>query len=145
VNPEEWMQVNLLQHRYAQIVDGGGAVGLGECFTEDAVFDSVPHLNTPDFLFPVRGREEIVAAIHERQLHWHPLRRVHMITNLVPLDEEPGRIRTLAAMVVLHTSPGSAPEVKMMGSYENEMVRESDGIWRIAHCIVHRENPIPAK
>jgi hypothetical protein len=127
--------------RYTHLYDAGVTSGLGELFTEDAVMETAPQpaIPVPGYPFPARGRVAIVEALSGFQGAFADVRRHHLADapTLTLLDDD--RLRSVASFAVIHSAAGASTEIVGAGWYEDEIVRETDGQWRIRHRVVHRD------
>lgn len=131
--------------RYTHLYDAGVANGLGELFTEDAVMETVPQpsMPVPGYPFPALGRGAIVEALCGFQATFADVRRRHLADapTLTLVDDD--RLHSVASFAVIHSAAGASTEIVGAGCYEDEIVRESDGHWRIHHRVVHRDRRGP--
>ena len=131
--------------RYTHLYDAGVVEGLGDLFTRDAVMETAPQpaVPVPGYPFPAHGREAIVAALAGFQKIFATVRRRHLADapSLTPVSA--GRLHSVAWFAVIHSAPGASTEIVGAGAYEDELVRDTDGTWRIAHRVVHRDRRGP--
>ena len=134
---EALLQIMQLHVRYAYFFDSGAVEGLADCFTEQAVFDSLPSVE--GLPFPATGRQAIVDALaSERQpLDSHPY--LHLVGNPLVVEYRLGYFRTWTQLVVFHTLPGTAPTVRVTGGYDDEIVLEEDRQWRLSRRTTYRD------
>ncbi|MHA6620890.1 nuclear transport factor 2 family protein [Pseudonocardia sp. DLS-67] len=114
--------------RYGWAYDERDREALAECFTPAGVWEGL--IMGHDRVGPAEGREAIVdflVAFWEQQGD----QRRHVFTNVV-VDELAPAHASAHAYIVLTAASGGVMNPVSTGPYRFELVRESDGIWRIA-------------
>lgn len=137
-----WFAVQQLISRYSTVYDSRDIEPMGRLFTSDGVFESLPRRERSEtFPFPARGRDEIIAALGARQAYWlAKVRRLHLTSNLLVHAHDGDTVRSSVQYAVIHTPHVGSPELFITGVYEDTIVRESDGEWRFAQRLAHRED-----
>jgi len=143
---EGWLGAFALVQRYAWMLDAGESASLGDLFTQDAVFDSLPSRERSEhFPFPAEGREAIVAALVARQAHWDSLfQRIHAIANFAVRDYLADTVHTSTQLLEIHTArnrPGES-KIALTGQYDDTIVLGGDGFWRFSRRSLVRHNDL---
>ncbi len=113
--------------RYCWAYDERRAELLGDCFTEDAVWEG----NVLDkvSIGPFNTRKGIVDWLTGFWPHQHDQRRHMLLNNLV--ESLDGGNAVTFSYLLLMSSDGEASKVECTGFYRCELSKEADG-WRIA-------------
>lgn len=129
VSAEAYTAVQNLYARYNWCSDAGDADGYAACFTEDG------ELSLPGVGLHIRGRDDL--REFKRQDKARRGRRIRRHWNsglwLVAVDAH-----TLRGRCYLHGydgTPGEAPVLSDIGSYEDTIVRR-EGEWRFAKRVI---------
>jgi 3-phenylpropionate/cinnamic acid dioxygenase small subunit len=146
MNFEDWLAVNNTLSRYAEILDSGDLEGLGDLFTDDAVFEDFPRQErSASYGFPGHGREGVVAALQKGLDYWlegHGIRRTHLVANIRAKEVDPTSIEVTSQWLVIYfAADGSKrPEIRRTGHYEDVLVKSDDGRWRFKQRHSYRHN-----
>ena len=134
VPADVWIQVNDAVARYSHLLDAGRYDLLAELFTEHAVFDTDPHpADAPaDYPFPAHGRDATIAALRSIRSRWEGIRSRHTTSNVTVVEFQGRRLRALTAFSTLHTRAGALPKVHSAGHYDDVMVLDETGVWKIS-------------
>lgn len=120
------MDISDLVARFNRAADSGSADEIADTFTEDGVFEGPRSA--------ARGRDEIRAynlALEANPKSSRSLQARHLTANVVVELTSQDSARLVADLFMI--VPGvSAPEISMMGGYEDELVRTLAG-WRFKH------------
>jgi len=139
---EEFVQIQLLLTRYAWANDSHDYEAMGLCFTSDATVDS--EQTYPGMIdLPVSGRERVVEWIvsaHKLRPGW--IRR-HVLTNVNILEYGGNTARVRTYYTAVNTPPDAGAVVTHTGYYEDTVVREADGQWKISRRVPHRDGITP--
>lgn len=131
------VQVQNVLSRYTYLYDYGGVEGLVQVFTPDASIDT----NPPGLRagLPLTGVDKIIAFLGERFEINTLFQRRHMITNVYVSEYTPQRLRSHCYLHVTKSIPGTvtAPDLVLSGEYEDVMVLNEQGQWRIKERRVH--------
>jgi hypothetical protein len=143
VPTEVLVQVENVLNRYTYLYDYGNAEQLGHVFTGDATLDT----NPPGLRegLPVTGLENIIEFLGSRYDANELFQRRHVITNLYISEYTADRLRSHVYLHVTKSIPGTfaAPDLVLAGEYEDVMVRNADGCWRIRERLVHEDRMGP--
>lgn len=123
--------------RYGWSYDERDRNALAECFTRDGVWEGL--LMGRDRVGPVEGREAVadfLAGFWAEQ----PDQRRHIFTNVV-VDELAAAEASAHAYLLLTAASGGAMTPVTTGPYRFELVREPDGVWRIARLAAGFDAP----
>jgi 3-phenylpropionate/cinnamic acid dioxygenase small subunit len=134
-------------YQYSHCIDYGLEEQWVDCFTEDAVWESrrspeaaLGVLGRPGQAWVVRGRVELAKFIasHTRAPEaWHK----HMLCEpRVDIDGDRAQVDSYFARIDLHPT-GSF--IRAFGRYRDELVRSSDGRWRLSHRIAEIDGTHP--
>lgn len=123
-------------HRYCLGYDERRADRLGNCFTEDGVWEG--SVTGRVKIGPFRGRAAIVKWLTEFWPHQRDQRR-HMVLNTIVESQSPTEARTLSYLLLL-SSNGEQARFETMGFYRLNLRREPDA-WRIAHFFAGFDAP----
>jgi hypothetical protein len=124
--------------RYSHIFDARAPEGLDDLFCADAIVDHNP-APAPGSAFPARGRDAIVKAITEVRDAQPAIRRRHMVNPPSLTFKDKDAIGSITWFVLVLTAPGAPSFIHVAGIYEDQIVRESDGLWRFKHRVIHRD------
>ena len=123
--------------RYGWSYDERDRDALAECFAPDGVWEGL--LMGRDPVGPVEGREAIadfLAGFWQGQSD----QRRHIFTNVVVEELAPANAGAHAYLFLTAASGGAMTPVTT-GPYRFELVRESDGVWRIARLVAGFDAP----
>lgn len=113
--------------RYGWTYDERDATGLGECFTQDGVWQG--RIMGSQEIGPFAGRPAIVEFLTGFWDEQADQRR-HVFTNVV-VDTLGGDRATAQAYLVLLASSDERTAIETAGPYRFEAARDDDGIWRL--------------
>jgi hypothetical protein len=123
--------------RYGWCYDERDRAGLGECFTEDGVWEGL--IMGTDRVGPFPGREAIVEFLTGFWDEQDDQRR-HVFTNVV-VDTLDGDRATAQAYLQLLSSREAATHTETAGPYWFEIARGSDDVWRLARLAAGFDAP----
>jgi ketosteroid isomerase-like protein len=123
--------------RYGWCYDERDLAGLGECFTEDGVWEGLIMGTEP--VGPFRGREAIVGFLTGFWEEQDDQRR-HVFTNVV-VDRLDGDRATAQAYLQLLASREAKTHTETAGPYRFEIARGSDDVWRLARLAAGFDAP----
>ena len=133
------VQVENVLSRYTHLYDYGNTDELGHVFTDDATLDT----NPPGLRegLPVAGLENIIEFLGGRYDANDLFQRRHVLTNLYISEYSADRLRSHVYLHVTKSIPGTvaAPDLVLSGEYEDLMVRNAEGCWRIRERLVHED------
>jgi ketosteroid isomerase-like protein len=116
-------------HRYAWGYDERDLDGLGECFTEDATWEG--WVMGTGHVGPFTGRDAIRRFMADFWPQQQDQRR-HIFTNVL-IDDYTGTTATAHAYLLLMSSQDAATTPVTVGPYRLDLVKDDDGVWRLAH------------
>jgi hypothetical protein len=114
--------------RYCWAYDERRADLLGDCFTDDAVWEG--NVAGTNQVGPMRGRQAIVKWLTEFWPHQHDQRR-HMVLNTV-IEEQGATEALLLCYLLLLSAKAERASIESIGFYRLSLANES-GEWRISH------------
>lgn len=117
---------------FTYFYDKGDYESIGDLFTEDARFDTMPPTTAPGYEMPARGRQGIVDALRSRSEYFGEVRRRHVLGVPFIVEHDARSLRCVTDLIVVHLPYGGSPDVAQVGAYHDHMVLEDDGAWRIA-------------
>jgi hypothetical protein len=124
--------------RYGWAYDERDRQGLGDCFTEDGVWEG--QIMGTDPVGPFEGRQAIVdflTGFWDEQTD----QRRHVLTNVI-LDEVKGDTATGHAYLILLGSTEASMTPLTAGPYRFELSRDSaDGVWRMSRLAAGFDAP----
>lgn len=116
-------------YRYAWGFDERNVDGLGECFTEDGIWEGwvmgIEHVG------PFTGRDAIKGFMSEFWPNQRDQRR-HVFTNVI-IDDYTGTTAQAHAYLLLMSSMDSATLPVTVGPYRFDVVKDHDDVWRLSH------------
>ena len=112
-------EVDQLLSRYAWLVDHDDFAHLGEVFTDDATFAV---LVAGVEVMRWSGRTAIVEGIRTARTDTD---RVHLMTNLLIVDDDSEAISSTSRLVALLAPPEGAAQIVNTGIYEDVIVRNA--------------------
>jgi SnoaL-like domain len=123
--------------RYGWSYDERDREALAECFTPDGVWEG--SIMGRQQVGPAVGRDGITGFLAE---FWEAQsdQRRHLFTNLVVDDLTPMRA-TAHAYLFLTAASGGVMAPVTTGPYRFELVRDTDGVWRIARLLAGFDAP----
>lgn len=124
-------------YRYGWSYDERDLSGLGECFSLNGVWEGLIMGEIP--VGPFTGRESIVAWLTDFWKEQTDQRR-HIFTNIV-LDDLTPNSATAHAYLLLLASSNATLIPQTTGPYRFEMLKESDGVWRIQRLVAGFDVP----
>jgi SnoaL-like domain len=124
--------------RYGWAYDERDREGLGDCFTEDGVWEG--QIMGLEPVGPFEGRAAIVEFLTSFWDEQSDQRR-HVFTNVV-LDDVGRDEATAHAYLILLGSSEASMNALTAGPYRFELVRESgDGVWRLKRLVAGFDAP----
>jgi ketosteroid isomerase-like protein len=128
-------------HRYGQMIDYGRDRDWAELFTEDGEFLCVDH--TGKEILREKGRDAL-AKWARSFAAGETLRMKHcVIAPVITVDGDTARVESYFSNLVENEDRQAAPQIRYMGRYSDELVREADGRWRLRRRISMSEAPLP--
>jgi hypothetical protein len=115
--------------RYAWGFDERDLDGLGECFTDDGVWEG--WIEGTEHVGPFVGRD----AIRRFMGDFFPLQadqRRHLFTNIV-IDDVTASSATAHAYLLLIGSTGGQSVPVTVGPYRFDLVKDDGAVWRLSH------------
>ena len=130
VSADAYTEIQNLYARYNWCSDSGDADGYAACFAEDG------ELHLPGIGLHIQGRDNLREFKRQDKARRGDRVRRHWNSGLwlEALDE-----RTMRGRCYLHGydgTPGEAPVLNDIGSYEDTIVRRDDGQWRFAKRVI---------
>lgn len=145
MNFDDWLAINNTLSRYAEILDSGDLEGLGDLFTDDAVFEDFPRQEPSEsYAFPGRGRDGVVTAL-QTSLSWlkkRGIQRAHLLANVRANEIDPITIEVKSQWFVIYFSADGSekPEIRRTGHYEDVLLKCDDDRWRFKQRRSYRHN-----
>jgi 3-phenylpropionate/cinnamic acid dioxygenase small subunit len=126
-------------HAYSDGLDGKHLEDFLDCFTEDGRFAWKP---TPDvdWALEVEGRAALEAWYHDHEQHIPAGLEHHVLTNPRVVANEGDRARAVSWYLIIRDY-GGRPGVRSTGRYLDQLVRGSDGRWRIRERLALGDMP----
>lgn len=125
-------------HRYTHAFDYGRGDDLADCFTSNGVFEARGNIpGAPPTPFRLVGREELRAHLDERMGVWRSQHK-HIQTN-ARITVRGDAATVLSYYMGLHADEG-ARQLGTFGRYEDTLVRDADGRWRIQTKVFEAED-----
>lgn len=121
-------------YTYGHCYDSGDWDGLRDVFTEDAVFNIGGQVGPMPRV--MEGADAIVSAFRARRESIYPTQRRHICTNLVVQDGESDDECTATSYLLTASTSHGIIGLQVAGRYDDVVVRESDGKWRIKLRVV---------
>jgi len=122
--------------RYCWAYDERRLDRLGDCFTEDAVWEGNVLGKLP--IGPFEGRERIVGWLSEFWPHQKDQRR-HMLLNTI-VEEQTADTGATLSYLLLMSSTGDTMSMEAMGFYHTTYLRQGDQ-WRISRLTAGFDKP----
>jgi hypothetical protein len=122
--------------RYCWAYDERRVGLLGDCFTEDAIWEGNVLDQVP--IGPFNGRDTIIKWLSEFWPHQKDQRR-HMLLNTI-VEEQGSDTAITLSYLLLMASTGTAMSMESMGFYRTAYRRENDH-WRIARLTAGFDKP----
>jgi hypothetical protein len=123
-------------HRYCWGYDERRVDLLGDCFTDDAVWEGNVAGRTP--VGPISGREGILDWLTGFWPHQHDQRR-HMLVNSL-IEEQSETDAVVLCYLLLTSAREEQVKLETIGFYRVRLSREGDA-WRIAHLFAGFDAP----
>jgi hypothetical protein len=123
--------------RYGWSYDERDRDGLGECFTADGVWEG--QIMGTQAVGPFTGRAAIVEFLTGFWDEQADQRR-HVFTNVV-VDRLDGDHASAQAYLQLLASADARTGTETAGPYRFDVVRDSDGVWRLARLAAGFDSP----
>lgn len=123
-------------HRYGWGYDERDQTGLGDCFTEDGIWEG--SIMGADKVGPYQGREAVVSFLMEFWAVQTDQRR-HIFTNVVVSDLTDSAAVAHAYLLLTASADGVMTPVTT-GPYRFEL-RRDDGVWRIGRLVAGFDAP----
>jgi hypothetical protein len=127
-------------HRYGQAADRGDEAIWAGLFTEDgefAAYDRDGHL-----LFRRDGRAELASWLRGFRAGETRLRKHVVLAPVIAIDGATALVKSYLTRLIENEDSYKSPVVLLMGRYEDEMVRGSDGTWRFQRRASYAEAPL---
>ena len=137
---EDRLEILDLLGRYAHAYDSGDRTALEQLFTEDAELRIVGDVGQVPAT--MTGRGAIADGLIGKWTTIKPEQRRHVATNLVVLEQTDDTAHAASYFVLVATS-GGPPTVLSTGRYEDELVKEPDGRWRIRLRVAQPDSAVP--
>jgi hypothetical protein len=115
--------------RYAWGFDERNVELLGQCFTADGVWEG--SVMGTEAVGPFTGREAITGFLGEFWPNQVDQRR-HVFTNVI-IDDYTGTSAQVHAYLLLMSSMEAQTTPVTVGPYRLDLVKETNGVWRISH------------
>lgn len=115
--------------RYAWGFDERNLDGIGECFTEDGIWEGWIEGTTQ--VGPFNGRAAIRQFMGDFFPHQVDQRR-HIFTNVL-IDDYDGTSATAHAYLLLMGSTQGESVPVTVGPYRFDLIKDHDGVWRLTH------------
>lgn len=120
-------------YRYVHAVDNGPWEEFRDCFTEDAYLEWPPPLSPYEGEAGLRDAFELAGP--------RPPKRVRKHTVLFPRIALAGdTAHVFSYYTTLDDVEGFGPRMITMGTYEDDLVRGADGVWRFARRVTVRQS-----
>jgi hypothetical protein len=123
-------------HRYSWCYDERRPELLGDCFTEDGVWEG--NVMGEVAIGPFSGRREVVAWLSEFWPHQRDQRR-HMFLNAVVEEQSSDRARALAYLLLFGAKRASV-RLETSAFYRVDLLKQAGG-WRISHMFAGFDAP----
>lgn len=130
-------QIRELLVEYGRRIDARDFAGFGQLFVEDGEYVSAGTTS--------RGPEAIAAFledIFQRNPSGIASPNFHVFFNET-IDVEGDQARAVSMSFFVVPGERGAPQVLMLGSYDDELVRDEDGRWKFRRRVVKGELPAP--
>lgn len=114
--------------RYGWSFDERNIDGLGECFTEDGIWEG--WVMGTDHVGPFNGRTAIQEFMGEFWPNQRDQRR-HVFTNVI-VDNCTGTTAQAHAYLLLMSSMDAATSAVTVGPYRFDLVKDEGGVWRLS-------------
>ena len=128
------LEVEDLYARYAACLDGGEFDQWPDFFTEECVYKIIPRENyvrgfpLATLAFESKGMlRDRVFAVTQTLFH-QPYQQRHLVSGIVILGEQGGRVHAEANYLVIRTKSKALSEVFNTGRYIDRIVREADAL-----------------
>ncbi|MER6165463.1 SRPBCC family protein [Streptomyces violaceorubidus] len=129
VAPAEYASIQQFYARQMRLLDEGEGDAWAGTFTDDGVFDQ------SSFTEPVRGRASIASAVRERPAPPPGTVRRHWLGLPAAWRFPDGSVRTGYDALVVSTSAGAAPVLRLSTSCRDVLVADGDS-WLVRHRYV---------
>jgi 3-phenylpropionate/cinnamic acid dioxygenase small subunit len=115
--------------KWAHGYDTPDLTAMAECFTKDA--ELTMRIADGDLIGPFSGIDAVMKLFTD-SLEGQNDQRRHLTTNTYVVEEDDTSATVRSVLTLLAIAEGKLT-VLSSGTYEDRMVREADGGWRIAH------------
>lgn len=115
--------------RYAWGFDERNIEGIGECFTEDGIWEG--WVMGTEHVGPFNGRGAIQGFMGEFWPNQQDQRR-HVFTNVI-IDDYTGSSAQAHAYLLLMSSMDAETRPVTVGPYRFDLVKDDDRVWRLSH------------
>lgn len=123
--------------RYAWGFDERNLEGIGECFTEDGIWEG--WIEGTEQVGPFEGRAAIQRFMGDFFPHQQDQRR-HVFTNII-IDDFTGASATAHAYLLLMGSTHGETVPVTVGPYRFDLVKGDDATWRLEHLYGGWDSP----
>ncbi|MFE9119657.1 SRPBCC family protein [Streptomyces sp. NPDC007172] len=124
--PAEYASVQQFYARQMRLLDEGDGEAWAATFTEEGAFEQT------SFTEPVRGRASIARAVRERPAAPAGTVRRHWLGLPAAWRFPDGSVRTGYDALVVSTTEGAAPVIRLSTSCQDVLVADGDG-WLVSH------------
>ena len=115
-------------HRYGQTIDSGLDRAWAELFTDDGVFLCIDRFGNA--IVREEGREALAKWVRDFKAG-ETLQMKHcVLAPVVVINGDTAEVVSQYANLVENQDRYAPPQIRFMGSYRDEMVRDIDGKWR---------------
>jgi hypothetical protein len=116
-------------HAYSHGLDGKELADFLDCFTDDGRFAWKPKPGA-DWALEVDGRPELERWFHDHERNIPAGVEHHVLTNPRVVSNDGVRARAVSWYLIIRDY-GGRPGVRSTGRYLDDLLRGSDGRWRI--------------
>jgi hypothetical protein len=115
-------------HRSGQTIDSGQDRAWAELFTEDGVFLCVDRFGNA--IVREEGREALAKWVRDFKAGETLLMKHCVLAPVVTISGDTAEVVSQYANLVENQDRFAPPQIRFMGSYRDEMVKDIDGKWR---------------
>ena len=115
-------------NRYGQAIDGHHAEAWAGLFTEDGEFLCIDEKGYE--IIRERGRDALVRWAESFAGGETLLMKHCVIAPVIEIAGNEATVESYFSNLVENTDRSGPPHIRFMGRYQDEMVREADGVWR---------------
>lgn len=142
IDIQDRLEILNLIHFYSHLADGLHTELFGEFFSEDAVFEIVPHGAKPGEPRQIMGksRAAIVESLRTRHdtFRRENVQRRHFLTNPIVWDQTDKSARVAVYLQLHSIVNGGPPTLVATGRYEGRAVKSLHG-WRMAEWTIYSD------